>query len=116
MKSHLDMNKIARGLRAKRKGKVSAASGCFRAMQLMGNIDTRFRVPASGARATDPVSTTSLGLAVLRLPAIQRCGRFGGGGVLCVSGCVVDTPPLERTRKQNVQSSVLAECDPSESG
>ena len=35
MKTQLDMDKIARGLRAERRGKVSVAGGYFRAMQLL---------------------------------------------------------------------------------
>ena len=54
MKPRLDMNKIARGLRAERKGEVSAGGGYFGAMQLLADIETRFRVPAGGGRATDP--------------------------------------------------------------
>jgi hypothetical protein len=54
MKRHLDMNKIARGLGAERKGKVSATGGYFGAMQLLANIEARFRVPVGGGRATDP--------------------------------------------------------------
>lgn len=54
MKTRLDMNKIARGLRAERKGKVSAPGGYFGAMQLLADIETRFRVPAGGGWATDP--------------------------------------------------------------
>ncbi len=54
MKVHLDMNKIARGLRAEPKGKVAAGGGYFGAMQLLADIETRFRVPAGGGRATDP--------------------------------------------------------------
>jgi hypothetical protein len=54
MKPRLDMNKIARGLRAERKGKVSAGGGYFGAMQLLADIETRFRVPVGGGRATDP--------------------------------------------------------------
>lgn len=54
MTPRLDMNKIARGLRAERKGKVSAGGGYFGAMQLVADIETRFRVPAGGGRATDP--------------------------------------------------------------
>src|SRR6266849_5950167 len=54
MKPHLDMNKIARGLRAERKGNVSAGGGYFGAMQLLADIETRFRVPVGGGRATDP--------------------------------------------------------------
>ncbi len=54
MKPHLDMNKIARGLRAERKGRVSAGGGYFGAMQVLADIETRFRVPVGGGRATDP--------------------------------------------------------------
>ena len=54
IKTPLDMNKIARGLRATRGGKVSATAGYFGAMQLLADIDARFRVPARGGRATDP--------------------------------------------------------------
>lgn len=54
MKTRLDMNKIARGLRAERKGRVSSRGGYFGAMQLLVDIETRFRVPAGGGRATDP--------------------------------------------------------------
>ncbi len=54
MKTRLDMNKIARGLRAARKGKVSAGGGYFGAMQLLADIEMRFRVPPGGGRATDP--------------------------------------------------------------
>ena len=54
MKARLDVNKIAHGLRAERKGKVSAGGGYFGAMQLLADIETRFRVPVGGGRATDP--------------------------------------------------------------
>lgn len=54
MKPRLDMNKIARGFRAERKGKVFAGGGYFGAMQLLADIETRFRVPVGGGRATDP--------------------------------------------------------------
>jgi hypothetical protein len=50
MKPQLDMNNIARGLRAEREGKVSAGGGYFGAMQLLADIETRFRVPAGGGR------------------------------------------------------------------
>lgn len=48
------MDKIARGLGAERKGKVASSSGYFGALQLLEEIETRFRVPAGGGRATDP--------------------------------------------------------------
>lgn len=54
MKTQLDMAKIARGLRAERRGKVSATGGYFGAMQLLADIDARLRVPAGGGRPTDP--------------------------------------------------------------
>jgi hypothetical protein len=54
MKPRLDMNKIARALRAERKGTVPAGGGYFGAMQLLADIETRFRVPVGGGRATDP--------------------------------------------------------------
>jgi hypothetical protein len=53
MKTRLDMNKFARGLRAERKGKA-AGGGYFGAMHLLADIETRFRVPVGGGRATDP--------------------------------------------------------------
>jgi hypothetical protein len=54
MKTRLDMAKIAKGLRAQRKGKVRAGGGYFGALQLVAEIEARFRVPAGGGRATDP--------------------------------------------------------------
>ena len=54
MRTRVDLNKIARGLRAERKGKVSSRGGYFGAMQLLAEIETRFRVPVDGGRATDP--------------------------------------------------------------
>lgn len=54
MKTQLNMDKIAAALGAKRRGKVSATGGYFGAMQLLAEIETRFRVPAGGGRPTDP--------------------------------------------------------------
>lgn len=54
MKKRLDMNKIAKGLGAKRRGKVSAKGGYFGALQLLAEIESRFRVPGGGGRPTDP--------------------------------------------------------------
>ena len=54
MKAQLDMDKIATGLGAVRKGAVSATSGYFGALQLLADIETRFRVPVGGGRPTDP--------------------------------------------------------------
>ena len=54
MKKQLDMDKIARGLGAERRGKVSATGGYFGAMQLLADVEAKFRVPAGGGRPTDP--------------------------------------------------------------
>jgi hypothetical protein len=57
MKTRLDMDKIASGLGAERRGKVSASAGFFGAMQLAAEVEARFRVPAGGGRRTDPTWT-----------------------------------------------------------
>lgn len=54
MKTQLDMDRIAKGLGAKRRGKVDVSGGYFGAMQLVADIEARFRVPAGGGRPTDP--------------------------------------------------------------
>ena len=54
MKAQIDMDKIARALGAERRGEVSAAGGYFGAMQLVADIEARFRVPTGGGRPTDP--------------------------------------------------------------
>ncbi len=54
MKMQLDMDRIAKGLGAERRGKVAASGGYFGAMQLLADIEARFRVPSGGGRPTDP--------------------------------------------------------------
>src|SRR6266478_6634095 len=54
MKTQLNMDKIAKGLGAERQGKVAATGGYFGAMQLLADVEARFRVPAGGGRATNP--------------------------------------------------------------
>jgi hypothetical protein len=54
MKVRLDMDKIARGLGAERRGKVAASAGYFGALALLADVETRFRVPSGGGRPTDP--------------------------------------------------------------
>ncbi len=55
--TQLDMNKIAAGLGVKRRGTVNARGGYFGAMQLLADIEARFRVPRLGGRPTDPLWT-----------------------------------------------------------
>lgn len=54
MKQELDMDKIARGIGAKRMGKVTSSGGYFGAQQLAAEVAHRFRVPPKGGRATNP--------------------------------------------------------------
>src|SRR6266511_4676018 len=54
MASQLNMDKIARGLGAERRGRVAASGGYFGALQLFADVKARFRVPTGGGRATDP--------------------------------------------------------------
>jgi hypothetical protein len=54
MKPKLDMGKIANGLGAERRGKVSAGGGYFGAVQLAADVQARFQTPASGGRPTNP--------------------------------------------------------------
>ena len=54
MTKRIDIDKIAKGLRAERRGKISVSGGQFGAMQLVAEVQARFRVPAGGGRATDP--------------------------------------------------------------
>src|SRR5437762_3859225 len=54
MRARLNLNKIGKSLGAERRGKVSATGGYFGAMQLLADIEARFRVPSGGGRATDP--------------------------------------------------------------
>ena len=53
-KRKLDTEKIARGLRAQRRGTVYPTGGYPGAAQLAAEVQARFRVPPGGGRATDP--------------------------------------------------------------
>src|SRR5258708_28948756 len=57
MRTQLDMDKIAKGLGAQRRGKVATGGGYFGAMQLLADIEARFRAPSGGGRPTDPAWT-----------------------------------------------------------
>jgi hypothetical protein len=54
MKPQLDMDKIALGLGAERRGKVSVSGRHFGALQLVADVKARLRAPAGGGRPTDP--------------------------------------------------------------
>ena len=50
----LDHAKLARNLGSQARGRVSAKSGYFGALELAAEVRRRFKSPASGGRATDP--------------------------------------------------------------
>jgi hypothetical protein len=50
----LDHEKLARKLGAQARGRVSAKSGYFGALELAAEVSQRFKSPAGGGRATDP--------------------------------------------------------------
>jgi hypothetical protein len=86
-RAQLNMDKIARGLGAERRGKVRASGGYLGALQLMADIEARFRVPAGGGRPTDPSWTERrlLPLAprtLKKLEAVAAKVRERGGGNL----------------------------------
>lgn len=56
-KPKLNLDKIAAGVGAERRGPVHATSGWFGAAQLVAEVQARFRPPASGGRGTDPAWT-----------------------------------------------------------
>ena len=85
MTRQLDLNKIAKGLKAERLGKVSPKGGYFGALQLLADIDARFRTPEGGGRPTDP-NWTERRLVPLSVPTLKRLEEFsaalrGDGGV-----------------------------------
>jgi hypothetical protein len=75
MRAKLDMGRIAKGLRAERRGKVSVSGGYFGAMQLAAEVQGRFRVPTGGGRATDP-SWTDRRLIPLNRHTLERLERI----------------------------------------
>ena len=85
MKTRLNMDKIAKGLGARRRGKVTATAGYFGAAQLLADVEARFQVPIGGGRRTDPRWTERrlLPLApetLKRLEMLTRTLREHGGG------------------------------------
>ena len=53
-KRRVDTDKIAKGLGAKKRGKVYSTGGYPGAAQLAAEVRERFRVPDGGGRPTDP--------------------------------------------------------------
>jgi hypothetical protein len=103
MKRQLDMDKIARGLGAERRGKVSATSGYFGAMQLLADVEAKFRVPAGGGRPTDP-RWTERRLVPLAPEALERLeeitSRVRAHGGVNVEPMQLAALLLEKTARQ----------------
>ena len=72
-----NMDKIAKGLRAERRGKVASAGGHFGAQELLAEVEVRFRVPAGGGRSTDP-NWTERRLVPLTPRTLQRLEELAG--------------------------------------
>ncbi len=103
MKKQLDMSKIAKGLGAERRGKVSAKGGYFGALELFAAVEARFRVPDGGGRATDPEWTerrlVALAPATLRRLATLAAKVRKRGGVQ-VAPMQLAALLLEKTAEQ----------------
>jgi hypothetical protein len=103
MKPKLDMDKIASGLGAERRGKLTSMGGYFGAMQLLADVEARFRVPAGGGRRTDPRWTERrlLPLAPQTLKRLEeltaKVRKHGGGNVEPMQLAAL---LLEKTTKQ----------------
>ncbi len=104
MSEKLDMDQIARGLGAHRRGRVRSTGGYFGAMQLGAEVAARFRVPPRGGRATDP-SWTERRLIPLSPSTLKRLEKMAER--LNVSPLQVAALLLEKT-VDSVQDDDLA--------
>jgi hypothetical protein len=114
MKMRLDMDKIARGLGAERRGKVAASGGYFGAIQLLADIEARFRVPSGGGRPTD-ASWTERRLVPLAPRTLKRLediaakvrvrGRERGADAARCAPHREENRGVERTRGRESRSS-----------
>lgn len=60
----INVDKIAKKLGAKRRGRVDARSGYFGAMELLAEVQRRFKVPQTGGRVTDASLTVQRQIAL----------------------------------------------------
>jgi len=77
MKQQLDMDKIARGIGARRMGTITSSGGYFGALQLAKEVADRFQTPPSGGRATDP-SWTERRLIPVSPATLRRLEEIAG--------------------------------------
>lgn len=103
MSQHLDIDRIAQRLRAERRGKVGAGDGYFGAMQLVADVQARFRVPPGGGRATNPAWTVQrlVRLAPETLGRLEELSReLSGDGATAIEPMQVAAVLLERAVAQ----------------
>jgi hypothetical protein len=108
-KPKLDMDKIAKGLRAERRGEVRAGGGHFGARQLVAEVQSRFRAPAGGGRSTDPSWTEKrlLSLAPETLARLERLAKAVSDKGLSVGPLQVAALLLERATADADDRSVI---------
>lgn len=103
MKKQLDMDKIARGLGAVRRGKISAKGGYFGAIGLLADVEARFRVPEGGGRPTDP-RWTERRLVALAPKTLRRLSdlaeKVGARGGVRLAPMQLAALLLEKTTEQ----------------
>ncbi len=77
MKARIDVDKIAKGLGAERRGRVIAPGGYFGAVQLVADVEARFRIPKGGGRPTVAEWTTKrvLPLSEETLKRLERLAK-----------------------------------------
>lgn len=101
MKPRLDMNRIAKGLRARRRGKLTASSGYFAAMQLAADVQARFQIPRV-ARPTDPALTLG-GVVPLAPPSLMSLQKITAeickGGGASLEPLQLEALPVEKSLK-----------------
>ena len=105
MKRQLNMDKIATALGAERRGTVSATAGYFGAMQLLADIEVRFRVPVGGpalaALAALPILLLVAGVALeVRSRAIGLPGVLVAAGLAAIGPAVYAALVERRARRR----------------
>lgn len=90
MKPNINLDKVASGLGAERRGAIHARGGHFGALALAAEVGDRFRTPARGGRATDP-AWTERRLLPLRQDTLSRLEALA----LQLHNRGVDASPLQ---------------------
>jgi hypothetical protein len=113
MKPQLDMDRIARGLRAQRRGKITAPGGYVGAIELLADIEARFGVPPGGGRPMP--DGPSVGSSRSRRkrssgwrrsqPRSASTGRDGGANATRSAAAREDNQGAERRRSGRSRSS-----------